>query len=127
MTVPRSLFSFTLLPILYIVRIFFFNDPATTEIYTLSLHDALPISGRRRRRPVRQRGRGRPERQPAEHAVQRAAEAGRADAPHQPPKPDHPARTLAQLLQHTRQRDRKSTRLNSSHPSNSYAVVCCKK
>src|SRR5882762_3521024 len=24
---------------------FFFNDPATTEIYTLSLHDALPISG----------------------------------------------------------------------------------
>src|SRR2546427_4395553 len=26
---------------------FFFNDTATTEIYTLSLHDALPISGRR--------------------------------------------------------------------------------
>ena len=25
---------------------FFFNDPATTEIYTLSRHDALPISGR---------------------------------------------------------------------------------
>src|SRR5437868_9475153 len=25
---------------------FFFNDPATTEIYTLSLHDALPISGK---------------------------------------------------------------------------------
>src|SRR3712207_7541680 len=29
--------------------IFFFNDTATTEIYTLSLHDALPISSRRRR------------------------------------------------------------------------------
>src|SRR5438034_8157032 len=28
---------------------FFFNDPATTEIYTLSLHDALPISRDRRR------------------------------------------------------------------------------
>src|SRR6267378_8621188 len=28
---------------------FFFNDTATTEIYTLSLHDALPISGRARR------------------------------------------------------------------------------
>src|SRR2546428_13204533 len=28
----------------YISCIFFFNDPATTEIYTLSLHDALPIS-----------------------------------------------------------------------------------
>src|SRR5438270_6664670 len=36
--------------------VFFFNDPATTEIYTLSLHDALPIYGARaRRRP----GRGR--------------------------------------------------------------------
>src|SRR5690348_18140386 len=28
----------------YLVVVFFFNDPATTEIYTLSLHDALPIS-----------------------------------------------------------------------------------
>src|SRR5947208_14215931 len=27
----------------YIMTFFFFNDPATTEIYTLSLHDALPI------------------------------------------------------------------------------------
>src|SRR5436305_12122848 len=27
------------------LRFFFFNDPATTGIYTLSLHDALPISG----------------------------------------------------------------------------------
>src|SRR5258708_6061349 len=26
-------------------QLFFFNDTATTEIYTLSLHDALPISG----------------------------------------------------------------------------------
>src|SRR3712207_8027636 len=31
---------------------FFFNDTATTEIYTLSLHDALPISQRTRRRPA---------------------------------------------------------------------------
>src|SRR5438874_6539883 len=30
---------------------FFFNDPATTEIYTLSLHDALPISRRAGGRP----------------------------------------------------------------------------
>src|SRR3712207_9190306 len=29
---------------MYAIFIFFFNDPATTEIYTLSLHDALPIS-----------------------------------------------------------------------------------
>src|SRR3712207_7089186 len=32
---------------------FFFNDTATTEIYTLSLHDALPIYRRRRRHPDR--------------------------------------------------------------------------
>src|SRR2546429_371515 len=31
-----------------IYRFFFFNDTATTEIYTLSLHDALPISSMRR-------------------------------------------------------------------------------
>src|SRR2546430_9802557 len=33
------------------VTFFFFNDTATTEIYTLSLHDALPIAGRRVRAP----------------------------------------------------------------------------
>src|SRR2546426_3684426 len=40
---------------------FFFNDTATTEIYTLSLHDALPICARAHRRPhppARGRGRG---------------------------------------------------------------------
>src|SRR5438874_13828773 len=31
---------------LHVLFFFFFNDPATTEIYTLSLHDALPISVR---------------------------------------------------------------------------------
>src|SRR5258708_8250351 len=31
---------------MFISRLFFFNDTATTEIYTLSLHDALPISER---------------------------------------------------------------------------------
>src|ERR1041385_2006480 len=36
---------------------FFFNDTATTEIYTLSLHDALPIS---RRAAATRRGRGKP-------------------------------------------------------------------
>src|SRR3712207_9532508 len=43
------------------VMLFFFNDTATTEIYTLSLHDALPISGARaadRVPPVRGRVRG---------------------------------------------------------------------
>src|SRR2546427_1865429 len=41
----------------FIFFFFFFNDTATTEIYTLSLHDALPISSRRsarRRKPDRE-------------------------------------------------------------------------
>src|SRR6266478_6859718 len=37
----------------YFFLFFFFNDTATTEIYTLSLHDALPISPRQRKEPPR--------------------------------------------------------------------------
>src|SRR3989337_2744178 len=70
--------------------LFFFNDTATTEIYTLSLHDALPIYHRGRDGP--------------DHDL-----AGDATG--------HPADAL----------DRKSTRLNSSHGSISYAVFCLKK
>src|SRR2546426_4553552 len=71
---------------------FFFNDTATTEIYTLSLHDALPISSRRAAR----RG-----------AAARSVRGARL-------RTDDP-------------RDRKSTRLNSSHLVISYAVFCLKK
>src|SRR5258708_29235986 len=47
-------------PSLLISFFFFFNDTATTEIYTLSLHDALPIcSGHRNPRRMRERIRGR--------------------------------------------------------------------
>src|SRR3712207_7636525 len=85
----------------FILFFFFFNDTATTEIYTLSLHDALPIYGPRARvRPAR-RARARPccaGRTPA--AAGRRARAGG---------------------------DRKSTRLNSSHANISYAVFCLKK
>src|SRR2546422_9549833 len=42
---PRRFFWFNPLPTSFLF--FFFNDTATTEIYTLSLHDALPISARR--------------------------------------------------------------------------------
>src|SRR5256885_7506739 len=49
---------------------FFFNDTATTEIYTLSLHDALPISRggpRRSTRPAPACRRARPRRRSEEH------------------------------------------------------------
>src|SRR2546426_6715068 len=91
---------------------FFFNDTATTEIYTLSLHDALPISpngrGRRRAgaRPRRRCGRAPPGR--------RSRRAGRRS----PPPPRGATAPGA---------DRKSTRLNSSHLVISYAVFCLKK
>src|SRR5438552_2804951 len=48
---------FTLCPLLLLIpytatfSLFFFNDPATTELYTLSLHDALPIYSASRRTP----------------------------------------------------------------------------
>src|SRR3712207_7333901 len=98
---------------------FFFNDTATTEIYTLSLHDALPISGRLREprpRAARRRRWGRHgegawvrERTSApEVAQQRTARSGGSC----------PTRWTG---------DRKSTRLNSSHANISYAVFCLKK
>src|SRR2546430_17497141 len=88
---------------------FFFNDTATTEIYTLSLHDALPISG-----PGRRRGDpARPAVRPARDGVQLSP--GGQGLLHEG-KPRRPA-----------YRDRKSTRLNSSHSQISYAVFCLKK
>src|SRR5437868_9620501 len=86
----RMLIVFFLLFTLMIFFFFFFNDPATTEIYTLSLHDALPIS----RAP---------------------SAAHRSGCP------------TTGWSGCTGSRDRKSTRLNSSHVSISYAVFCLKK
>src|SRR2546430_4997597 len=43
-----SYFFFLMILTPFFSFFFFFNDTATTEIYTLSLHDALPISHRRR-------------------------------------------------------------------------------
>src|SRR3712207_8354172 len=94
---------------------FFFNDTATTEIYTLSLHDALPISARR---PRRRAPRARP---------RRADPRGRGTArPTAPAPPDHP-NPQGPYLPCRRRLDRKSTRLNSSHANISYAVFCLKK
>src|SRR5438876_3987175 len=71
--------------------LFFFNYPPPPELYTLSLHDALPISTRSGSRPG--------------------------------------PRTSCCAISPTpaTSTDRKSTRLNSSHPSISYAVFCLKK
>src|SRR5688572_32562552 len=93
---------------------FFFNDTATTEIYTLSLHDALPIFRTRierlesesRRRQQARSALGAPE----DRARELAAAVARGEA-------------AAAALQ----ADRKSTRLNSSHSQISYAVFCLKK
>src|SRR2546430_12097217 len=79
---------------------FFFNDTATTEIYTLSLHDALPIS-----------------RHPAQE--DRVHVHGFDDCQGNGVRDWHAG--LAGPL------DRKSTRLNSSHSQISYAVFCLKK
>src|SRR5256885_9136760 len=87
--------------VLIITRLFFFfNDTATTEIYTLSLHDALPIS------------------------EPRAGAAGDRQ-PHGAARPR--ARRGVQRPGRRARRDRKSTRLNSSHLVISYAVFCLKK
>src|SRR5581483_12424597 len=88
-------FLFLLIPIIDIIScffFFFFNDTETTEIYTLSLHDALPIC-------------------PPRDNVRTIAT----------------PQAYASSVPRTRNRDRKSTRLNSSHANISYAVFCLKK
>src|SRR5206468_12856272 len=89
---------------------FFFSDQAPTELYTLSLHDALPIcasSAPSASGSVRSRaGRGSSRRPGAP----RSSSARRSSGSRCP-----------------RRRDRKSTRLNSSHDQISYAVFCLKK
>src|SRR3712207_8149956 len=87
---------------------FFFNDTATTEIYTLSLHDALPILRRPEPRPGPLHG------LPRGNAATRGVPAPEAEAEPRPPAA-------------VRDQDRKSTRLNSSHANISYAVFCLKK
>src|SRR5438552_17669832 len=90
-------YYFTLFFILCFCSFFFFNDPATTEIYTLSLHDALPIRHLRLRI------------QHLHHPVDAASS------------------RLKRRVRAGEGADRKSTRLNSSHQIISYAVFCLKK
>src|SRR2546430_13396202 len=87
---------------------FFFNDTAPTEIYTLSLHDALPISER------------------ALHRLEHLGSAMPSGGRHQDPGGVAVERRVVDDRRRHRL-DRKSTRLNSSHSQISYAVFCLKK
>src|SRR2546428_5112532 len=84
-------------------RFFFFNDTATTEIYTLSLHDALPIS------------------RSVTSVVPPAARSCTSRTTSLNLRLRSGPRVIGTM------QDRKSTRLNSSHDQISYAVFCLKK
>src|SRR5690349_23519688 len=84
----------------HLSRFFFVHDPSNTEIYTLSLHDALPIS-----------------------SIEGTISATRPLTVRFRPSNS----TLTGAPIRTSPRDRKSTRLNSSHVEISYAVFCLKK
>src|SRR5690349_23027780 len=89
------------------------HDTPTTETYTLSLHDALPI-WRRAAEPRRRRAPG----DRVVHPLARGAGEGE----------DRAVRgRQGGLYLEPAERDRKSTRLNSSHVEISYAVFCLKK
>src|SRR5258705_10965311 len=92
-------------PLVVLLYLFFFNDTATTEIYTLSLHDALPISDS------------------AHHDLSRDVLDGLQCSPK-----SLPSKWFYDSVGSGCSRsDRKSTRLNSSHLGISYDVFCLKK
>src|SRR5258708_22041384 len=97
-----------MLPDTSISFFFFFNDPATTEIYTLSLHDALPICC------------------PAGNKWDPIRASGRREASRSITGNDTDSSAFG-FISPTFAGDRKSTRLNSSHQIISYAVFCLKK
>src|SRR3712207_9399209 len=92
--------------------LFFFNDTATTEIYTLSLHDALPISPIVKTVATENRG------------LEELAAAVESYRDFQRTSEGAGGRRGAVARWRI---DRKSTRLNSSHANISYAVFCLKK
>src|SRR3712207_7229658 len=100
----------------------FFNDTATTEIYTLSLHDALPISTRK---PNLIMGGAAGPRSAALAA--RWADEYNIIYPTVEDAAERRAAIEAACEKRDRDPDRKSTRLNSSHANISYAVFCLKK
>src|SRR2546422_7212699 len=102
---------------MYAFLFFFFNDTATTEIYTLSLHDALPISHDGEMEVFVKHGQlnlARALLKREERINQEYRDVLKPDG------------YLQRRLQN-KDEDRKSTRLNSSHGYISYAVFCLKK
>src|SRR5689334_25026083 len=79
---PPSLMPTFLLLSSLLLFFFFFNDTATTEIYTLSLHDALPISCRWRRRAHRSWRAGSPSRRARPRSPLRRSSRGRRSEEH---------------------------------------------
>src|SRR5687768_17677641 len=97
---------------MFLVFLFFFNDPATTEIYTLSLHDALPIYRRGSSwRPA--------DRRRSSSSFSRICSTSK--------RPRTKRLRTRSRSRRVAKADRKSTRLNSSHGYISYAVFCLKK
>src|SRR2546430_6456695 len=100
---------------------FFFNDTATTEIYTLSLHDALPIWILFGDLGMRVRGSHR------SNFRRRVAERWEQMTPEEREKFRQGSHDRSRSTTPLDSTDRKSTRLNSSHSQISYAVFCLKK
>src|SRR5690349_24647511 len=97
-------YSFLLVSFMFVTS-FFFNAPAPTEIYTLSLHDALPI---------------------CQSASTAAAGSSSGKTSRAQPSVAN-GETVHATERSSTTLDRKSTRLNSSHVEISYAVFCLKK
>src|SRR3712207_9113701 len=110
------------------LRCFFFNDTATTEIYTLSLHDALPIYTMRGGKMLNNWRMAQLHAQEAPERVQELEDWGALFDRTEDgliSQRDFGGHRYARLA-HVGE-DRKSTRLNSSHANISYAVFCLKK
>src|SRR5690606_39968020 len=102
------------------IPVFLSTATATAELYTLSLHDALPISSRPQM----------PAHAPASSStdpVPSPCQIGSPAPPETPPRPGRLPTHDAPVSAAVPPVDRKSTRLNSSHVKISYAVFCLKK
>ena len=108
------------LPFVVFCSFFFFNDTATTEIYTLSLHDALPIY--RIWRVLHAVSAIK-----CHHSLFKLASALHPEQARELDQNDLTVQRIGKTCTIGPNTDRKSTRLNSSHWPISYAVFCLKK